>query len=151
MSKTIILARPHPFIVSEMKPMLEQAGYTVIKLDDINDLPDLLESADGAVISLAVTSSIPESAEEVLARIHSQSPEIPVLFAGLLEFGKACGILDNMANNMGINAAAFSTETATRSPSALGHPNTLLYVSKDEISDPDRKRMARDLIRKHLG
>jgi|GEM_PF-6167803 len=38
MSNIIILARPHPFIVSEMKPMLKQTGYTATNLEDVNDL-----------------------------------------------------------------------------------------------------------------
>jgi len=151
MSKTIILARPHPFIVSEMKPMLEQSGYTVIKLDHINELPGLLESADGAVISLAVTSSITESAEEVLARIRSHSSDIPILFAGLLDFGKASSLIGNMARNVGMLATVLSAERVNETPSALGRPDTLLYVSKDGLSDADRKRMAQDLIGKHLG
>ena len=29
MRKTILLARPHPFIVNEMKPLLLQAGFDV--------------------------------------------------------------------------------------------------------------------------
>lgn len=27
MAKTVLLARPHPFIVNEMKPFLEQSGF----------------------------------------------------------------------------------------------------------------------------
>jgi hypothetical protein len=62
MSKSILLARPHPFIVEEMRPLLEQSGYGVTKLERLADLPALAKNCSGAVISLALASPIPESA-----------------------------------------------------------------------------------------
>lgn len=151
MSNIIILARPHPFIVSEMKPMLEQTGYTATKLEDINDLPDLLGPAQGAIISLAITSAITETAEEVLIKIRACSPDIPVLFAGLLDFDKASGVLENIAKNMGMAATILTLDTAINAHSVLGNANTLLYVSKDDLSDDSRRRLTQDLVRKHPG
>lgn len=39
MPKNVLLARPHSFIVSEMKPFLEQNGYVPKKLETIDDIP----------------------------------------------------------------------------------------------------------------
>lgn len=63
MSHTILLARPHAFIVGEMKPFLEQGGFAVTALSTVANLPTAVAGTCGAVISLALTSSIPESAE----------------------------------------------------------------------------------------
>lgn len=35
MAKPVLLARPHPFIVSAMKPFLEQNGYVPNKLNAV--------------------------------------------------------------------------------------------------------------------
>lgn len=70
MSKNILLARPHPFIVAEMKPFLEENGYTLAKLEAIANMATLAPKAGGAVISMALSSSIPESAEEVFQRLR---------------------------------------------------------------------------------
>jgi|GEM_PF-5704133 len=76
---------------------------------------------------------------------------MPVLFAGLLDFDKASGALDNIAKNMGITATILGLDTAINAPSALGRPDTLLYVSKDDLSDDNRRRLTQDLVRQHLG
>lgn len=39
MTKTIPLARPHPLVVAEMRPLLEQNGYGVSKVECTANLP----------------------------------------------------------------------------------------------------------------
>lgn len=78
MEKKIVLARPHPFVVAEMRPFLAEGGFTVSKPEQLADLPALLAGAAGAVISLALSSSILATAEEVfehLRRINMRLPD----------------------------------------------------------------------------
>jgi len=74
MSRNILLARPHPFIVAEMKPFLEQNGYSPRKVHTLADIPGSTSGAAGAIISLAVVSSIGESAETVFNCITQIRP-----------------------------------------------------------------------------
>ncbi len=48
MSKPALLARPHTFIVAEMKPFLEDLGL----------LPSAVKGTSGAVISLAIAARL---------------------------------------------------------------------------------------------
>ena len=83
MKKQILLARPHPFIVSDMKPFLEQNGFIPMQMIGINELSGLASSSlSGAIISLAVQSTIEESVEMVFKGIRRQFPGLPVAFAG---------------------------------------------------------------------
>ncbi len=65
MSKAVLLARPHPIIIKEMKPFFELNGFSPRKMDSLTDLNANSVNVSGAIISLAVSSSIEESAEEV--------------------------------------------------------------------------------------
>lgn len=89
MTKTVLLARPHPFIVAEMKPFLEHCGSAAAKLENMADLSMRSTSYAGAVISLAVSSSVGESAAEVFTRLRQDAPRVPVLFAAMLAFDKS--------------------------------------------------------------
>jgi len=79
MSKTILLARPHPFIVTEMKPFLEQSGFAARKLENLSELSAKAAGISGVIISLAVESSISQSAEEVFTALRKASSSVPVL------------------------------------------------------------------------
>jgi len=48
MTKTILIARPHTFIVSVMKPFLEKCGYGTDKLEQISGLFDQTVGISGA-------------------------------------------------------------------------------------------------------
>lgn len=88
MSKSILLARPHPFIFREMKPLLEECRYAVLKPDSLADIDKYGRNCDAAVISLAVVSDIRATAEEVTDRIYRINPRMPVIFASLLPFDR---------------------------------------------------------------
>lgn len=45
MPKTVLIARPHTFIVSVMKPFLEECGHGTHRLEYISDLPCLSATA----------------------------------------------------------------------------------------------------------
>lgn len=89
MNKTVLLARPHPFIVAEMKPFLEQSGYNAVKPEKLDDMASIARSSAGAAISLAVSS-------------------------------------------------------------ALGKPETFLYISKDDLADAARRAIASRMVRRHF-
>jgi maleate cis-trans isomerase len=101
MLKSILLARPHTFIVSEMKPFLEANGFSITKLESLGLLPGVVRGTSGAVISLAISSSIVESADIVFQQLRAASPKTPVLFASMLGFEQARPALEKIAKQVG--------------------------------------------------
>lgn len=89
MSKTVLIAHPHTFIVSVMKPFLEEGGFGTDKLEHISDLSSQTSGVAGAVISLNLSSSITESDEDVFLKLKSLAPRVPVLFAAMLTLEQA--------------------------------------------------------------
>lgn len=77
MTSPVLLARPHAFIVSDMKPFLEEAGFKVIKTESLPQLADLSRGCVGAVISLALSSPINASPEEVIKSLRQANPGLP--------------------------------------------------------------------------
>ncbi len=150
MSRNILLARPHPFIVSEMKPFLEQNGYSPRKVDTLADLPGSTAGASGAIISLAVVSAIGESAETVFAALRKVAPGMPVLFASIIDFAAAKSTMERLAKNAGLTGAIFGIDAAIESNPALGKPDTFLFLNKDDLVSPERRSLAARIIKRHF-
>lgn len=150
MGKNILLARPHPFIVAEMKPFLESGGYSVIKLDNNSNLAAQAKSSNGAVISLAVTSSVDDSAEEVFLQMRQGAPRVPVLFAAMSSLEKLKGSLERLAKNAGIQVNILGVSAENENAAVLGKSETFLYISKDDLLDLHLKAIALRMVQRHF-
>ncbi len=150
MAKTVLLARPHPFIVAEMKPFLEHSDFLAVKLENLADLAVYASKSAGVVISLAVSSSLGESAAEVFTRLRQSAPRVPVLFAAMLALDKSQGSLARLAKHAGIEAMILGVAAENEKAPALGRPETFLYVSKDDLADPARRAMASRMVQRHF-
>jgi hypothetical protein len=150
-AKPVLLARPHPFIVAEMLPLLAQSGYVTSKLERLADLPLKAKNARGAVISLALASSIAEPPEDVFAKLRRSAPAMPVVFAALLDFTLASRKLDEIARQAGVKATVLGVEKNTDGSGALGKPATFLYVGKDDLVSTERRALTMRLIQQHFG
>ena len=150
MPKTVLLARPHPFIVAEMKPFLEENGYTTDKLENLGNLPALARDAAGAIISLAVSSSVGESAEDVFLQLRKDAPRVPVLFASMLSLDNARQGLERIAKKAGLQANILGVNATPAAAAQLGRQETFLYFSKDDLASPERRVMALRLIQRHF-
>lgn len=149
MSRQVLLARPHPFIVSEMKPWLEQGGYSVQRPDNVSDLASHARACVGAVISLAVSSSITAGAADVLKIVRQANPSLPILFAALRPYAQIRPEIERLLQGLGIAETVAGTDQGAGSP-FLGGGRTFLYVSKDDLSDAARSSKARTLLVKHF-
>ena len=150
MSKTVLIARPHTFIVSVMKPFLEECGFATDKLEHISDLPLQSRQISGAVISLALSSSITESAQDVFLKLKSTAPQVPVLFAAMLSLEQARPALERIAKQAGIAATIIGVDASSAAAAQLGRQETFLYVSKDDLTAPDRRATTARLIQRHF-
>ncbi len=150
MSKKILLARPHPMIVSDMKPFLEENDFSISKIDNFEQIGEVINDSAGAVISLAVNSSIKESALEVYQKIRAEHPFLPVIFVSMLPFSKAIIALNGISDATGKNKTMIAIELKNSRSSILGKPNTFLYISKDDLSDKNQRMIASQIIKNHL-
>ncbi len=150
MTKTVLLARPHPFIVAEMKPFLEEGGYVAAKLENMAELSTQARSSFGVVISLAISSSIGVSAFELMSQLRQDAPRTPVLFAAMLDFEASKSNLARLAEQTGIQATILGVAAGNEAASALGKPDTFFYISKEDLADPTRRAIASRMIQRHF-
>lgn len=150
MSKAVLIARPHTFIVSVMKPFLEEGGFGADKLEHISGLPKQSSGISGAVISLALSSSITESADEVFLKLKSLAPRVPVLFAAMLPLEQARPALERIAKQAGIQANILGVDATVAETAQLGRQEAFLYLSKDDLTSSERRAIAARLIQRHF-
>lgn len=150
MSRTVLIARPHTFIVSVMKPFLEEGGFGTDKLEHINGLPKQSSGISGAVISLALSSSITESADEVFLKLKRVTARVPVLFAAMLPLEQARPALERIAKQAGIQANILGVDATPAETAQLGRQEAFLYLSKDDLTVPERRAIAARMIQRHF-
>lgn len=150
MSKAVLLARPHPLIISKIKPFLEHNGFTPRKMDLLTDLKASSENASGAIISLAASSSVDESAEEVFSETRKHALRLPILFAAMLDFAVMKGALRRIAKISGIEATILGIDSASDKHPDLGKPNTLLYLSMADLTTQKRSALAARIVQRHF-
>ena len=84
--KRVLLARPHAFIVNQMRPFLVEAGYTPVGAQSLDHLAqELSGSFHGAIISTAVSSTVNADAATVFRLVREKLPRLPVVFAGMAD------------------------------------------------------------------
>jgi hypothetical protein len=150
-SRHVLLARPHAFIVAEMQPFLEFAGYEPLKLEALADIPYLdARTIRGVVISTAVVSSIPESAETVFAAVRAHLPRVPVVFAGLTEFDLAMNAVRRIVSALHPAAEVHPSTEATLGDRGLGRSDRFVVLGKDDLGTPARSETATRIIRQHF-
>lgn len=149
-SRKVLLARPHPFIVAEMAPFLAQLGYAPLRLHSIEDLAAAAPGAAGAVVSLAVGSTLRASAAEVLAPLRRYNPRAPTLFASLLEFDAARAVLALLAEKSGVSARIVGVDPGNSHSAELGKPDTFFYVAKSDFETPGRRELFGRMLLRHF-
>lgn len=151
MANKVLLARPHAFIVKEMRPFLEAAGYQPEALANLGDVSrQKLAGYDGAIISMAVVSSIPARADEVLGALRQSDPNLPVIFAGLNDFQQARSAVERIVKPLHPNAEIITSTAQNESHGALGRAHVFLYLSKDDLSAPASAESAARILRQHF-
>ncbi len=114
MPRQNFLARPHPFIVVEMKPFLEANNVSALKPEVPQSLDALARGCAGAIISLAVTSSINLEKDEVIKQVWSKVSKLPLVFAGLLPFEKYQQTSERLAQQTGLAEEGSAVSAVTK-------------------------------------
>lgn len=151
LNKKILLARPHSFIVSEMRPFLEKGGFAPSKLESLAELVQGNPGTfSGAVISTAVISTVNATAEEVFTAVRKRYPRLPVLFAGLTEFPMMKSAVERIVANTHPGAEILPIASATENHPGLGRENVFLVLRKEDLAAGAPSELAERILRKHF-
>lgn len=147
--KSILLARPHPFIVADMAPLLTQLDFQPVKLES---LAHLGEGADvpwrGAIISLAISSSVGASAAEVVHALQARAPALPLAFAGMMPAHMAASTIRRLFE--GDPPPVVDVESQRQRPQTLSGTDTCLYFSKAQLVDASMQVDIRNMMAAHF-
>ncbi len=146
----VLIARPNDFIVGAISSLfarLDLPPVPVVTPEALASVP--LDDVVGAVISLAVTSRMPLSFVEVLARVRERAPGLPV-------------IATSLSRDPALVQAAIDLELRERSPligvpftpALSGHPlpgapHAVLVLRAMDVEKPTSELEA--VVRRHLG
>ncbi len=150
--RKVLLARPHPFNVAEMKPMLVSAGFLPSPLSEMRDITDgAWRGAKGAVISVAVSSAMAESAEAVFNALRACAPGLPIVFAGLNEIGVARGTIQRLAKSLVPDATVIGVEKGSELDRGLGKAHVFLYIQKDVLKTAEGVALTTRILQRHFA
>lgn len=149
MTNTVVLARPHPFVVGEMAQFLAELKVTPKRAESLDDIAPMLTGAKGVVISTAVTSTIPEDAEAVYEHVRSLNPTVPIIFAGLLPLERSIKSLLHIQRHEPSATGVAGSLTEHGTP-RFGTAGTFVYFSKDDLNQADTRAAAISIVRKHF-
>lgn len=146
--RKVLLARPHTFIVSEMRPFLEQAGFAPAKLESLAELDSgRLGTLSGAIISTAVVSSVGASAEEVFAAVRRKYPRLPILFAGLTDFALMKTAVERVVKSVHDHVEVLPISSSTEAHAGLGRENVFPVLRKEDLASAV---VAEKIVRRHF-
>jgi len=131
----VVLARPNPFIVDEMKGFLVNCGYEPVPIKDLKDLLNI-DAAEvaGAVVSNTVVSSVGEKTEEVIAALRQKFPEVPVAIASMVAEDAIEDMLTHKLEKVSANPKVISVAKGLLDHS-LGTADTFLVVTQEDMKD----------------
>jgi hypothetical protein len=150
--RRVLLARPHAFIVNEMKPFLERAGFLPCRLESLDQLDEeLRKPLCGAIISTAISSSVNADAATVFRRVREKLPRLPVLFAGMADFGAMTSLVENAVQGMAPHPVIRGAGE-TRAPAATARREaTFLVLRKEDLAERARLDAALRAVRAHFA
>ena len=147
--KRVLLARPHAFIVDEMKPFLLECGYTPVKVSSLDELQSALaQPANSAVISTALSSSIGADAATVFARLRQTAPSLPVMFAGMADVA-TIRLTAGRAVAPVVTDAAF--HEAAGWPMRFDRQREFLVLRKEDLTSAESRQRATRALRSLFG
>lgn len=149
--KRVLLARPHTFIVNEMRPFLMAAGYTPVRVESLDQLlGELGRPLHGAIVSTALTSSIDADAAAVFRLIREKLPRLPVVFAGLADLDTVTSTAARAVKGL-VASPVIAGPAAYRVAPASERASSFLVLRKEDVVAGASQEVAQRALRAHLG
>jgi len=120
----VLMARPHPFVAAAMRDLLSKLGWRPLGPDA--EGPGV--APIGIVISLALQSSVPQSAIEVYERVRTTYPRTPIVFASLADTSNILAGLERS-----LERVEQPLHLTTVHDNEAGGQGTALFLTKADI------------------
>lgn len=149
--KRVLLARPHAFIVNQMRPFLLEAGYTPVGAQSLEHLVQELGAAlQGAIISTAVSSTVDADAATVFRLVREKLPRLPVVFAGMAD-AATMRLSAERAVRALVSMPIIATPQDYRAGAAQDRASTFLVLRKEDLMAGASQQVALRALRSHFG
>lgn len=149
--KRVLLARPHAFIVNEMRPFLVAAGYLPQRVENLEQLgAELARPLRGAVISTAVTSAVGADAATVFRLVREKAPRLPVIFAGMADL-ETMKVTAERAVRALVEAPVIAPPQTYRATGPAERASTFLVLRKEDLVPGALQEAALRALRAHFG
>lgn len=147
-TRRVLLARPHAFIVDQMKPFLADAGFSPEAAKTLADVGARGTATRGAIISTAVVSSVAADAATVFAELRRTSPRLPVLFAGLTDLDMMKAAVLRIVRPLHPDAEVVGIDEAEQA--RLGSANVFVVLRKEDLA-PGKVDTAISVLQRHFA
>lgn len=144
---TVLLARPHPFIVERMTEFLARNRYATRSVADGEDVPD------GAVKGVVISTSVAATSWRVgqtFRKVRERLPDVPILFATLMQPEQALAALKAELAGMVDDPVFVTLDGPPAAHAGLGAANVFLVVHKDQVACPEALARAGWLVSRHF-
>lgn len=133
-NSVVLMARPHPFVATAMRDLLKTLGCTPLGPDGerAGTVPV------GVIISLALQSSVRESAVDVFARVRATYRRSPVVFVSLADTSSIIAGLERS-----LQVVQGPPRIVTLNDSDVGAPGTALFLTKPDIENEPARVQSR--------
>ena len=149
--KRVLLARPHAFIVSEMRPFLVGAGYAPVRVETLEQLmQELARPLQGAVISTAVSSSLNADAATVFRLVREKAPTLPIVFAGMADLDTMKVVAERAVKAL-VTTPHVSGPQGYRSVPSADRASSFLVLRKEDLQPGAFQDAALKAMRAHFG
>lgn len=146
----VLLARPHPMIVTEMRSFLDENGYEPLPLSNLAERPETQGRPIAAgVISTSLTSQVREPVEEVALRLREWYPDLPLVIATIAERQMiARAVARKLCDAVG-TVAVLDVLEVSPADARLGSPEHVLLLHRSDLSG-ERSAEVGGVLRRHL-
>jgi hypothetical protein len=148
----VLLARPHPMIVEQMRHFLTENGYEPLPLNTLETRPEAAgSSVAGGVISTSLASQIQEPVEAVAQRVRGWYPDLPLVVTTLADRHTMARAL---SRKLGLAIGAPGVIDALEVDPAdqrLGRPDHVLLLHRSDLIGGDGSAAIGAVLRRHLA
>lgn len=124
----VLLARPHDFVVAEMRGWLTSLGVEPVRLESLEGLDThLSREVAGVVVSAAVTSSVNVTVGAALAAVRKRFLPARLMIAGMATVESARTGLAAELKSHGLSLRGI------HEPAAWGDQNVALYIQDTDF------------------
>lgn len=144
---TVLLARPHPFIVDRMTRFLQRNGFAARAVSEFDGLSG--RDIKGVVISTDVSKD-GGGIGETFARIRQSLPDTPIMFATLMPPAIALPALEGELGGLVDDPVFITVDAGIVGDAHLGRTNGFVVFNKDQIAAADSAGEADHLVARHF-